>query len=164
MQSWVKAEPRQSIREHLHYDALTGAFTWALSNRARRAGAPAGSARPDGYRKISFCKRSYLAHRLAVFFVHGVWPEEVDHINGVRDDNRICNLRVVSRSQNCENLRQAKSHSKTGFLGVSQNGNRWKSVIVVSGRRVHLGTFPSPELAHSVYLTAKRALHAHSTI
>jgi hypothetical protein len=91
-------------------------------------------------------------------------PRPIDHINGDPSDNRISNLRDVSRTENQENQRRAQRHNKVGLLGVSPNGKGFISRIKVAGRKVNLGTFPTPEIAHAVYVKAKRYLHAGCTL
>jgi len=92
----------------LTYDPYTGLFTWlvdAYSNKVK--GKIAGSIK-EGYINISIDRKLYRAHRLAWLYVNGVFPSEIDHINRVKSDNRICNLREVSRSENCQNRSTSK--------------------------------------------------------
>lgn len=107
-----------------------------------------------------------LAHRLAWLYVYGEWPQHgLDHINGVRLDNRISNLRDVPQTINLENQRKAKGLTKSGFLGVERTrGGKWAARIVANGKRYGLGVFATPEAAHSAYVTAKRKLHEGCTI
>jgi len=112
------------------------------------------------HRQISILGKLYCAHRLAWLYVHGKWPDRhIDHINGKPDDNRISNLRDVSVSVNMQNRTRAQSNNKSGLLGVSKVQNGWTATIGKNKKRIHLGTFPSPELASSVYIKAKRYLH-----
>lgn len=150
------------LREVLDYDPATGVFTW------REKSAPDSRIRPGtvagyvqhGYRLINVDNRQYRAHRMAWLYVHGEWPtDDIDHINGVRDDNRIANLREATRSENLQNQRRARRDNRSGFLGVSANGKRWKAEIIEGVRRQHLGTFDTPGEAHEAYLAAKRRLH-----
>jgi AP2 domain. len=120
--------------------------------------------RPDGYIYIGLMKAHFLAHRLAWFWVHGEWPPLlIDHLNGVRDDNRIANLRQADRRLNMENRRR-ESYNVTGLLGVKPNGKGFSARIGVRGVEHHLGTFKTPEEAHAVYVEAKRRLHEGCTI
>jgi hypothetical protein len=109
--------------------------------------------------------RIYLAHRLAWMYVYGRWPAkglDIDHINGNRQDNRIANLREVTRGQNMQNQRRASSRSTTGLLGVLRKSRRFAAHITADGRTHCLGTFDTPEEAHRVYMDAKSRLHIHS--
>lgn len=149
----------EMVRQLVDYDPGTGRFTIrarrpedfkVASNRtaehtcaawnSRRAGKPAGVTRSiKGYLGMRLFGRHYFAHRVAWAHVHGVWPTEIDHINGVRDDNRIANLRVVSREMNMRNAVRPNQLPKSGHRGVARAscGSRWRASIC----RKHLGTF-----------------------
>lgn len=158
----------QRLREVLHYDPETGIFTWKIAPRSKPEfiGTAAGSNHGEGYKIVKIAQRTYLAHRLAWLYVHGVWPSfNIDHRNGNRADNRIANLRDASQSINLQNQRGPRSHNKTGFLGVkpARNG-RFAAQIVLNGKPVHLGIFKTAEEAHAVYVAAKRKHHPGCTI
>jgi hypothetical protein len=152
------------LRELLHYDPDTGIFTRKVRTSHRiNVGDVAGTRRPDGYLKISVIDTSCLAHRLAWLYMTGEWPKhQVDHINGVRHDNRFVNLRDVTPTHNQQNQRVAHIRNKScGLLGVTlTKGNTWQAQISVNGRHKHIGTYPTPQEASEAYLTAKRKLHA----
>jgi hypothetical protein len=115
----------------------------------------------DGYIKVSFKSKKYFAHRLAWFYMTGEWPQrEIDHINGIRNDNRWSNLRLVSRAENTQNRSRATAGSETGILGVHKTDNKITACICVAGKQIHLGTFPDFESAEKAYLSAKAILHA----
>lgn len=149
------------VRRRLDYDAHTGLFRWAESGNGRVLGQRAGWIKSDGYIAIALNGRQYLAHRLAWLYVHGKWPAaSIDHINGIRSDNRIFNLRDVPQSINNQNFRRARKHGLSGYLGASKASlRRWRAQIVVGGVKHYLGLFKSPEEAHVAYVTAKRRLH-----
>jgi hypothetical protein len=157
------------LRELLVYDGETGVFAWRASRGAgANVGAVAGTLH-QGYRKIRVDGVKHFAHRLAWLHVHGEWPAgEIDHVNGDKLDNRIANLRDVTRSTNKQNMREARADSASGFLGVlfrkTAKRNPYAASIMVEGRRKHLGQFPTPDAAHAVYVNAKRQLHAGCTI
>ena len=143
----------ERVRALLHYDPETGVFTRKVrtSNRIN-IGDVAGGKDAKGYICIRVDGKTYKAHRLAWLYMHGAWPTgEIDHINGVRDDNRITNLRNVTKSQNQQNQRSVR--------GYSRDGKRWKSQIRVGGEFFHLGCFATQKEAHAAYLKAKQALH-----
>lgn len=150
------------LKQLLHYDPDTGVFTW-LANRGRKAktGGMAGSINTCGHRQIKIGGRAYMAHRLAWLYVHGAWPkDQTDHINGVRDDNRIANLREATQSENNQNVAMY-SNNTSGFIGVSwfPATMKWKAQIKVNGGVKHIGYFDMPEAAHAAYLAAKAELH-----
>ncbi len=147
----------------LAYQPDSGVFTW------KKTGAIAGGPNFDGYIKIKVHQRWYLAHRLAWFYVHGIWPTQlIDHINGDRVDNRIANLRDVSNSVNRQNAKVANADSKTGVLGVtlrkSKSKPRYQAQIAVNGKNKYLGIFDTEGEAHQAYLMAKREVHIGCTI
>jgi len=93
---------QDKLKEILDYNQHTGLFTWKkikkYSNRS--VGDIAGSL-SLGYVVIGIDKKIYKAHRLAWLYVYGEFPkEQLDHINGNKEDNRICNLREANQSQN----------------------------------------------------------------
>lgn len=154
------------LREVLAYDPETGVFTWRGPTPIRMAGKQAGYATVWGYQLIGIRRKYFFGHRLAWLYMTGSWPaNDIDHINGVRDDNRFANLRDVSRSVNLQNQRRARrgKHSEAP-LGVWRVGNRWVSQINVGGEVKHLGSFGAPEAAHEAYLAAKRLFHPGNTL
>jgi hypothetical protein len=116
----------------------------------------------NGYARVGFDGKRYGAHRICWAMAHGYWPTlDIDHINGIRTDNRLCNLRHVDRSTNLENIRAAKSNNKSsGILGVyvAKNGVI-TSRIMVKGKDTYLGTFKSIEEAKVAYVNAKKNMH-----
>jgi hypothetical protein len=153
------------LRKRFHYDELNGIFTYKVKPCQRmHVGDEAGYTQ-HGYRNIVISGKTYKAHRLAWLYVYGVWPEQcIDHINGDRGDNRISNLRCATISENSQNQRKAKKSNKTGFLGVSPRGRRFKAQISVSGNLKVIGIFDTPEEAHFAYVQRKREIHAACTI
>lgn len=153
------------LRGLLNYDQQTGVFTWAVARSARKAGDATGCMHSSGYLLIGVDGRLHRAHRLAWLYVHGEWPNgDVDHINGVRHDNRLENLRVVSRKVNSQNRRTAKPGNKSGRLGVTKFRKRFKAVISVDGKSQYLGLFDDAETAHAAYVVAKRQRHEGCTL
>ena len=149
---------QQRLKEVLQYTPETGEFMWlvTLNNRAL-AGAVAGCVcKRTRYRKISIDQVLYLAHRLAWLYVHGRFPEaEIDHRNGVRDDNRIDNLRDVTHAVNTQNRTVVLGAS--GALGVSVVNGRFRSKLERNGKQKCLGRFDTIEEASAVYLAAREA-------
>lgn len=159
---------QKRLKELLSYDIESGNFIWNENRRGgARKGDVAGRTTSDGYIEIRVDGGFYRAHRLALLYMHGVFDQnlEVDHINRVKHDNRLVNLRLVTSKQNKENVGLIKN-SKAGLLGVSwSNGrNKWLARICHDGVRHYLGIFTTPEEAHEVYLAAKQKLHTFSAI
>ncbi len=148
----------------LSYCPETGVLRWRTrpSNRIG-AGAEAGTLHPDGYRIVRINGRGYPAHRLAWLLATGEWPLQfLDHRNGVRNDNRLSNLRPASPSENSQNLHGPLSSNRTSrFLGVcwKRKEQRWRAQIQVNGVRRDLGLYSTEEAASRAYLAAKSELH-----
>lgn len=153
----------ERLRELLHYDPEKGVFTWLVRPGYRvHVGDVAGNMQTNGYWYIQIDRKLHRAHRLAWLWLHGNWPtNQIDHINGIRDDNRICNLRDVTRSENMQNLRSARSDSKSGLAGVGWYSpkRRWTAKIMIDGKRHDLGRFITADFAHEAYCAAKARLH-----
>lgn len=142
----------------MEYSKHTGLFLWRMQrgNSVTVAGSIAGTTRADGYVRIKIDGNFYRAHRLAWFYVTGIWPsDQIDHKDRNRSNNRWNNLRQATRSQNGANMTRVKSSLKGAF----KDGNRWRSHIKVSGRCIYLGMFGSPESAHSAYVEAAKKYH-----
>ena len=151
----------------LSYCPTTGAFTWVIpaSHRVNK-GDTAGGINDNGYRIISLDKIKYRAHWLAWYISYGNWPKnQIDHINGVRDDNRLINLREATNAENRQNM-GIRSDNKSGFIGVyyAKWANAWRAEIRVNGNRRKLGYFDAPEKAHLAYLNAKAQLHSFNPV
>ena len=157
-----------NMKRSLDYDPETGVFTYRIRVSQMLPGQSAGRVNKTcGYIEISVKSRKYQAHRLAILYVTGTWPTgDVDHINGIRTDNRLSNLRVVSRSVNCQNRRQANKTKTTDLLGAywDKKMRRFTSYIYVNGKSKYLGSYETEQAAHQAYLTAKRVLHPGCTI
>lgn len=154
---------QERLKQVLSYDPDTGVFVWlSKPNRRVVVGSVAGAlVGRFGYRGISVDGRRYYTHRLAVLYMTGAWPTEtVDHKNGVPGDDRWCNLREASRSQNSAN-RKAQSHSRAGLKGAiwHKQSQKWVSALVHKGRSKFLGKYDTPEAAHAAYMKAARELH-----
>ena len=144
------------VRGLLTYDQDTGEFKWL---GGKRAGTNACRPSRDGYLVISIDGDTWGAHRLAWLYVCGVWQTgDIDHINGIKTDNRIANLRDVPRHINTHNARRVHPKNKLGIAGVSLSRNKYRAFIRVNYKLRHLGVFDTPEEAQAAYLEAKRAV------
>jgi len=155
------------LRELLSYDELTGEFRRLSGRGGKKKGSIAGTPNCDGYVQICIDKKHYLAHRLAWLYVHGEWPQDqIDHRFGIRNDNRFSEIRESNVLHNAQNKRSPHRPSKSGLLGVAWDASRskWHATIKVDGIRRSLGRFNDAGQAYSVYLNAKRQLHAGCTL
>lgn len=142
------------LREVIHYDPVTGIFTWNIpSGRRVKAGDRAGSFNKSlGYRVIAIdCERHY-EHRLAWLYMTGEWPlKDLDHKNTHKDQNNWDNLREATMAQNIANIGQWR-HNTSGLKGAyfHRQAQRWYSTI--GGE--YLGLFDTKEEAHAAYAVA----------
>ena len=144
--------------ELFKYDASTGIMTWRKSRGRAKAGKEVGNICPSyGYRVFGFNNHNYKTHRVAWLITYGAWPITIDHINGIRHDNRIANLRNVTIAQN--NLNQTKPKRSNPFLGVSAHRGKWRATIHVNKKQKLLGVFKTAEEAAEAYLNAKQKYH-----
>ena len=150
----------ETLKKHLSYDPASGEFTrikWVNRGPAKaRAGRTSLS---TGYREIRVDGARYLAHRLAWLYIYEEWPRDcIDHINRVRDDNRICNLRESNPTENAANIAVQKN-SSVGKKGIWLVGRKYRAHIMANGVRIHLGYFKTPELAAAAYAEAAAKHH-----
>lgn len=156
----------ERLRELLHYDPLTGVFTWLVSHgRGGRypAGSIAGYMHHKGYIDIWLDGRFYRAHRLAWLHVHGAWPEkDIDHRDTVKHHNWIKNLRSATNAQNAQNrpsIRKDGSH--VGVTRYKPTG-QWLARIMVAGKPIHVGYFEHEADAVAARREAKAVHHPFS--
>ena len=162
------------------YDLETGALTFRLrdvstmrpciySRHVKMVGKEAGGINSEGYRVVLVNKKYCLAHRLIWLMMTGVLPKypefEIDHINGIRTDNRWCNLRLVTKSENQRNHAPRKNNT-SGFHGVNwkpkynkkPGDGRWVARIWDGPRHLYLGSFHTKEEAFEARLAAEKRL------
>jgi hypothetical protein len=154
------------LKELLHYNEETGVFT-RKTTRGPKAikGQIAGSENSFGYMTIGIDGKYYKSHRLAWLYVHGEFPSnDIDHINGIRSENMIRNLRVVTVGENMQNQKGPRSNNKTGVLGVCEHSGRYVAQIQVNKKHIHIGMYSTAEEAHEAYLAEKRKIHPACTI
>lgn len=157
------------LRELLHYEMESGVFTRRVAvNNKTKVGEIAGTyTNPDGYIRIRLDGYTYVAHRLAWLYVHGEWPpEQIDHIDTNQQNNTFSNLRTASNSENQQNRRRPMRTNKSGLLGVYSDAKSgtWRACIRISGKTKSLGSYATPEAAHTAYLKAKAVAHPFQTM
>lgn len=149
---------RERLKELLHYDSETGEFTHKIRRAGVKYGSLAGTQHSEGYSMIRIDKTAHYAHRLAWLYVYGLHPkQQIDHINGVKADNRLRNLRDVSQSANQQNMKGPRKSKKDGQpLGVRSRNNRFSAIFTINGKQTWIGTYCTADLAHQAYLQAKK--------
>lgn len=149
------------LRTRLAYDPETGLFTWIKHRFKKVLGTTAGCPHSHGYIRIRVHGVSYFAHRLAFMFTHNRLPEgEIDHINRIKTDNRISNLRestVEENRSNCVAKRKRKGVLKGCYF--SKKHNRWLAIAQKDNKRHYIGLFDTEIEAHEAYVEVARKLH-----
>ena len=148
------------LKDLLHYDPEEGLFTWRVANSKRvRVGAVAGCIKKGGYIGLKIDGKDYLAHRLAFFYMTGSFPkDQIDHINMNSSDNRFCNLREATHSENMCNSAVFKNN-KLGIKGVCLSHGKYQARLPINGKVKYLGWFVTKELASAAYQKAAKKLH-----
>ncbi len=144
---------QEFLKSIVEYDKETGLFS-------RKNGAKFGF-KDGGYLRAEINGKSYYLHRLAWLYEYGVLPEfHLDHANGDKMDNRICNLREANRSQNMCNVAKTKRNT-SGIKNVSfhKEANKWRVVVSVEGKNKSFGLYDDIELAELVAIEAKHKYH-----
>lgn len=125
------------IKEFLVYIPEDGSIRWKVKYGKMLANSVAGSKAQDGYIRIGFKGKKYLAHRLSWFLHYNEWPSDlVDHIDGNKSNNRIENLRIATKSLN--------GYNRTEQHGVGKyRNNTWRAYLNHAGKQYHIGYFKS---------------------
>ena len=150
------------LKDLLIYDEHTGLFRWIKPTGTRiKAGSVAGTLSDNGYVKISIDRKLYRAHRLAWLYVYGHFPDnELDHVNRVKSDNRIENLRPATCAENQQNQPKRRTN-KSGVVGVCwyKRTGKWRAQITAGRVKYHLGYFDNLEDALCARAIAKAKYH-----
>lgn len=155
---------QKRLKELLRYNPSTGIFTQLVSRGGTAiAGSVAGSKNTQGYLQIQIDGTIYLSHRLAWLYVHGYFPEhQIDHIDRSRDNNRISNLREVTRTCNLRNTGNYR-HNTSGVKGVCwvEERGKWKAQIMIDRKTIYLGNHNTKIEAVCHRLAAEQAENWH---
>jgi hypothetical protein len=139
------------------YDS--GSIYWRVARGRAAVGRVAGKTMRNGYLAVVVSQRTIYIHRVIFAMHHGHWPVAlIDHINHIRDDNRIENLRAATPSENLASRSGPTSRNTSGFLGVGRgkSDGTWRAYITVNRRFLHLGIFNDPRNAAAAYNAAAR--------
>jgi len=142
----------------LDYDPETGILIWKKDQSIadRKSTDP-----KNKYMRICINKKEYMSHRIAWLIYNGSWPfGDLDHINMIKTDNRIINLREADQPDNQANV-GIRVDNKTGYKGVGfhKASKKYRARIVRNGKRTEIGYFLTPEEAHEAYKQAAIQLH-----
>lgn len=121
---------------HETFDYKNGKLYWKGTSGRRTLGKVAGSKNQNGYINICLSGKYYKGHRLIFLYHNGYLPEFIDHINGIRDDNRIENLREATRGQN---QRNRKPTGTSKYMGVLFVRGKWRAQGKCNGKTIHIG-------------------------
>jgi len=150
----------ERLKKLLSYNPETGEWTRLKSVKGQKAGTKVGCI-AHGYEQICVDNKQYYAHRLAWFYVYGVWPDDqIDHRNVNRASNALENLRQANNAQNVKN-RPAPRTNTSGVKGVywNKNASKWMAAITANGKRMYLGLFTDINEAAAVYAKAAELYH-----
>lgn len=149
----------EEILRKLRYDRESGYLFWKeIKNpstknekiyNGRFSNKKTGWLNSRGYLKINIYKKSLLGHRIIWFLEYGSWPsKDLDHIDGNPSNNKLDNLREVTKSENLRNCKRRQDNT-SGITGVHYNKrqNQWTACVVLKGKKKHLGTFETKEEA-----------------
>lgn len=163
----VKLPSQDELRQIFQYDPETGKLFWLpregnVSWNKVFAGKEAGCLDSKGYIRIRTGGCVWVAHRVIWKFVTGEDPEFIDHINGDRSDNRLCNLRSVTQTENARNTARHRTNT-SGCTGVfwHTRESRWYAVISINAKRKVLGSFRDKADAIAARKAAEKQLGYH---
>ena len=145
------------LLSRLHYDPVTGLFTWLISPASNAPiGSVAGTIGKNNHRTITVATKRYLSSRLAYFYMTGTWSSfQIDHKDKDSQNDKWENLREATNQQNNANIGRQKNNT-TGYKGVTwdKKNAKWRAQIGFDGRNLPLGRFDCPVAAHLAYQVA----------
>ena len=154
---------QNELKNLFKYDAETGLLYWKVRTSLNtKVGKVAGTHNHwSNYIYIKIDNKIYPAHKLVWLYHHGAYPSGcIDHVNGIRNDNRIDNLRHATRAQNSQNMRMFKSNtSGVKVVDWQKCSQRWRVRLQVNHNRINIGSFDCLELAELVANEARAKYH-----
>lgn len=152
---------------HMIWDEIfeykDGKLFWKAHRSSNaKVGDEAGSTRPDGYRRVKLNKRAFLIHRVIREMFNGPTPPgmQIDHINGIKSDNRIENLRPATNRQNSQNMPLHRNGRLSGCM-YDKRSKGWQAGIRINYKRIHIGCFDTEQEAHEAYKKACDNIHLY---
>ena len=140
---------QEELKEKLHYNQDTGIFTNKIATRSSGFGVVIGNPSSSGHLQFTYKMQSFLLHRLVFLYMEGLQLDKdthVDHINGIKTDNRYANLRKCTRAQNLHNSK-TMFRNKTGVKGVTISKGKYRGTVCLQGVNHNAGVFLSLEEA-----------------
>jgi hypothetical protein len=149
---------QERLKSLFEYNNTTGRLVALSNSKRRKVGDLIGNRNERGYLVASVDGKNYRVHRLVFLYHFGYMPEQIDHINGVRDDNRIENLREATSIQNSYNRKPLAQSGKKGVYWHKQS-QKWVASIWINKKNIHLGSFCSVEEAALVAFKTREKKH-----
>lgn len=144
------------ISKKVEYNPQTGEI---ISLKSKK---PIGNKDKDGYIVLRLYGKVLRRARLAILLSSGTWPDGVvDHINRIKTDDRLSNLRVLTPSENTQNISLTGKNNYTGYMGVLERRGRYYARVRHNNVMHHFGGFSTPEEAYAVYVQKKKELHLY---
>ena len=145
---------------HSLFEYKDGQLFRKVAPRGFKVGQKVGCVGSNGYIMTKVKNRTIAVHRLVFLMQHGYLPENIDHINGNRSDNRIENLRPCTKTENAQN-QKLRSSNTSGIKGVRwyKAHKTWQVSLRVSGKETHFGYYKDIELAELVAIEARDKYH-----
>lgn len=138
---------RDRVTECLNYDPASGIFTWKIARGKSKVDKIAGCVDCFGYIVIRIDGMNYKAHRLAWLYVYGDWPSDsIDHINGIKTDNRLINIRDVTGRENSLN-KKVHREGKLPYVSKTKN-NKWRAYFYLDNKQKWVGVYDDQEIAY----------------
>jgi len=140
---------QSELKKLFNYNPITGVFTRLIStsSRAKKGYVLGIKNTKNQYLNVRIKNKTYLLHRLAWLYSKGYLPIQIDHINGIKNDNRLCNLRSVNNAENQRN-KPIPSSNTSGCVGVYKS--RWNTWIVrvkINRKQKYFGSYKNKKEA-----------------